>query len=299
MYLTKMLPEIKFIKKNKHCIEFETKNVHVSFLNAIRRIVLTEIPSLAFDKILFEKYSCGMNEDMLAHRISLVPICFSNINLKHPGQCTCVNLGCNKCEIEFDLEVKNQENCIQNVHCSDLVSSSDSVKILSYPDNNNGILLCQLHPKEVIKLKAKAVLGYGKDHEKWSHVTVCYFKKTTYGFLFHLECNENISAIYILKQAFKIFDNKLNSVKSNIKFYRKSENKYCFPYCDTIMNPILQDVLSNYDVDLCYYKRGHFLEKKKSDFYIQSPYEAEPILKETINILLSHLHLVENQLIHY
>lgn len=292
-----MIPEIKFIQKKKDYIEFETKNVHVSFLNAIRRIALTEIPSLAFDKILFEKYSCGMNEDMLAHRIAMIPICFSNINLKHPKQCSCVNIGCDKCEIEFDLEVKNQDNSIQNVHCSDFVSSSDSVQILSYSDNNNGILLCQLHPKEEIKLKAKAILGYGKDHEKWSHVTVCYFKKTTNGFSFHLECNENISAIHVLKKAFKIFGEKLNSLKKNIQFYRKAGNKYSFPYCDTIMNPILQDVLSNYDVDLCYYKRGHFLEKKQSDFYIQTNHEAEAILKETINILLSQLHLLENQLI--
>jgi DNA-directed RNA polymerase alpha subunit len=292
-----MLPLLKIIKNEPQYVEFETENIDSSFLNAIRRICLSEIQGLAFHKILFEEYSCEMNEDMLSHRISMLPLCCKKKFLITPEECDC-KTGCSKCEVEFTLDVKNNEKNILNVYSGDFRTSCDEVNLLRFPDNVNGILLCKLYPNEKIKLKTKAILGYGKDNEKWSATTVCYFQKKNdeKKYRFHLECNENQKALNILKESFKIFSYKLTTLKNKLKYFQQGCNKYIFPYCDTIMNPLLHEILCNFDPDVCYYKRGHFLEKKESQFLIETEdvEKSYSIIKETVNIMLSRLHLMED-----
>lgn len=302
-----MLPELHFVKNENNCLEIIFKNTHHSFLNAIRRIVLTEIPTLAFDQILFEKNSSNMNEDMLGHRISLLPIQTSREiveRFEYKSSCPC-KIGCEKCEICFSLDVCNTDtNEVKHVYCKDLRTTDErqGVSLLKYNRNNNGILLCTLLPSQRIQLTTKAVKGNAKQHQKWSPVNVCHFQaldKQTYSF--YLECNHNVDTFDILKEAFAILEKKFNDMKKKLKLYKQTENKYIFPYCDTIMQPFVHDILENFDIDLCYYKRGHFLQRKPtSDFSIDTgksykKEDIEMILKNSLNIMISNLNLLENQ----
>ena len=68
----------------KDTLKFQLVNTHVTYANTLRRIILTEVPSVAFraeiqksgstSDIKIEKNTTAMSNEMLAHRIGLVPI---------------------------------------------------------------------------------------------------------------------------------------------------------------------------------------------------------------------------------
>ena len=61
--------------------KFQLHNSHPSMANAIRRTLLSSIPTLGFDtsQITFIENSCNFHNEMIALRISLVPVILQNV----------------------------------------------------------------------------------------------------------------------------------------------------------------------------------------------------------------------------
>ena len=94
-----MIPKIVLIKDENNEMTLRIKNCRVSVMNSLRRVLLSEIPMLAFDQICIERNTGIMNEDMLAHRISMIPLCCPQIDyMNFQEDCACVS-GCKRCEI--------------------------------------------------------------------------------------------------------------------------------------------------------------------------------------------------------
>ena len=62
----------------KHCtdeeIEFDLIGVDASLANAYRRIMIAEVPSMAFEKVYMMNNTSIMPDEVLAHRLGLIPI---------------------------------------------------------------------------------------------------------------------------------------------------------------------------------------------------------------------------------
>lgn len=82
-----MVPTIENVTIDKYNrrMEFDINNIDVAFLNAIRRVILSEIPNIAvyFDSsdiqnsgIIFHKNTSVLHNEFTGHRISLLPLCF-------------------------------------------------------------------------------------------------------------------------------------------------------------------------------------------------------------------------------
>ncbi|ETO24858.1 hypothetical protein RFI_12296, partial [Reticulomyxa filosa] len=52
----------------------DVSGIDASFANALRRIMLSEIPTIAFDEVTFLQNSSVIHDEILAHRIGLIPI---------------------------------------------------------------------------------------------------------------------------------------------------------------------------------------------------------------------------------
>lgn len=61
-------------KPDENTLVFEIINVDVSFANALRRILLSEIPTMAFEKIYLYQNTGIIHDEILSHRIGLIPI---------------------------------------------------------------------------------------------------------------------------------------------------------------------------------------------------------------------------------
>ena len=60
--------------KDKNKMTFLIKNSSPGYSNALRRIMLTEVPVLAVETVEFRKNSSALYDEMLAHRLGLMPL---------------------------------------------------------------------------------------------------------------------------------------------------------------------------------------------------------------------------------
>jgi len=172
-------PEVEILELRDDSIMFLLTNTDASVANALRRVIIAEVPTLAIEHVEIEQNSSVLHDEFLAHRLGLVPLTSSSVGeFKLNRDCTC-NHYCNSCSVEFSLKVLCREE-IALVTSADLKSSNPSVvpvdqaatsAVAMSSDEmmrNSGILLAKIRKGQGISLNAVAYVGVGKDHAKWS-----------------------------------------------------------------------------------------------------------------------------------
>src|SRR5688500_6963857 len=62
------------------------EGVHPYFVNALRRVLLAEVPKLAIDTVTFYDNTSALFDEILAHRIGLMPVQTDPSTLNMKGQ---------------------------------------------------------------------------------------------------------------------------------------------------------------------------------------------------------------------
>src|SRR5947207_15222679 len=96
--------DIKLLTKEQDTIRFVLSDVSPAFANALRRIILAEVPVMAIDDVMILDNSSVMYDEILAHRLGLIPVTMdSTYNMSEDCTCTC-KLGCEKCRTSLSLD---------------------------------------------------------------------------------------------------------------------------------------------------------------------------------------------------
>ncbi|KAL0234289.1 hypothetical protein PCE1_001326 [Barthelona sp. PCE] len=69
------------ISEDKTTMTFDCKNLPVEFANAFRRIMIAEVPTMAIDRVLVAQNTSVMQDEVLAHRLGLIPIILHDYDL--------------------------------------------------------------------------------------------------------------------------------------------------------------------------------------------------------------------------
>jgi DNA-directed RNA polymerase subunit L/DNA-directed RNA polymerase alpha subunit len=180
-----------FTYANKTTLKFQLVNTHVSYANTLRRIILTEVPSVGFraeilkdgstSDIKITKNTTAMSNEMLAHRISLVPV-HADPKAWNPDA------------YEFELNVDNTSDKSLDVKVSDIdvyqVKDGERTRVPNtqffHPDSitKDTCLLAVLKPAtnasspESVAFTAKATVGIGREHIRFSPVCQCSYSYT-------------------------------------------------------------------------------------------------------------------------
>ncbi len=172
--------EVRLVEKSDTFMRLVVQGVDVSFLNTLRRIMLAEVPSMAIDDVVIIENSSVLHDEILAHRLGLLPLKTDLDSYNLPEECVCKSeFGCNLCRTTLTLEVEATEG-IRTVYSGDLKPADPDTAPVSHT-----IPLVKLAPGQEIKLEAYAQLGKGKDHAKWQPVSVC-----TYSYLPRIRIDE-------------------------------------------------------------------------------------------------------------
>ena len=161
-------------------IRFMLQGCDVAFANALRRAMIAEVPCMTIDDIFIFDNSSVMPDEVLAHRVGLVPLMTDLDSYVLPERCNCgSDLGCSLCRVVLTLDVE-AEGETRTVYSSDLVSEDPGV-VPTSPD----VPLVKLAPGQMVKFEAYARLGVGKMHAKWQPIATCVYQH-----LANIEINE-------------------------------------------------------------------------------------------------------------
>ena len=133
--------ELKFTVNNKDTIK-------LSFVNALRRIILSEIPVYVLDNIDFIENNSSLNNEFLKRRLSLLPVLFKE-NDEYD-------------DLTLELNYNNSEEYIKTIYMHDFTVVNSNLKIneiIRFPK----ILFTKLKEGNKIHFKGKMVLGTAKN----------------------------------------------------------------------------------------------------------------------------------------
>lgn len=211
-------------------LRFTLKKSSISMANTLRRIMISEIPTLSIDKVYFEKNDSNMPDEVVAHRLGLIPLCFNPRIVKHSLDCDC-ELECQNCTVRYTCNVTCHEN-EYDVTSHDLLLDHNwnqysgidqSPVVFNILGNNYPISILKLYKGESLMLKADAKIGIGRDHAKWSPVSVAtyHFSSENDGIHFYVESNGSYHPIDILKISLDVLYKKLCNIRSNTHVIRQ------------------------------------------------------------------------------
>ena len=160
--------EIRVLENNKDQgkLSFILKDSNPVFANTLRRLMIDEVPTMAIEEVKFSKNNSILYDEMIAHRLGLVPLKTDLKSYNLPDKCKCEGKGCNRCQLKMVLKTANKAGI---VYASEVKSKDPAVKPF-YGD----IPIVKLLKGQALELEATAVLGKGKNHVKWSPCHVYY-----------------------------------------------------------------------------------------------------------------------------
>lgn len=159
------------VEKSNERIVVRFSNIPRQYVNSLRRLAISEVPTLAIDDVVVLENSSVMHDEAVAHRLGLVPLRTDPGRFVMPPECDCKStLGCSKCRVLLVLDAEANEKTMV-VTSGELVSEDEMVKPVS-----KDIPIIVLAPNQKLKFEAYARLGIGKDHAKWQPTSAAVVK---------------------------------------------------------------------------------------------------------------------------
>lgn len=174
-------------------MEFDLIWIHPFIINAFRRIMLSEVPSMAIEKVHIYNNTSIIQDEVLAHRLGLIPL-KADPRLFDYKQINDAE-GTEQDTLEFELKVKctrnkddnKESSCADDMYKNNNVyskhikwipigSQGETLKSIDVGPVHEDILIAKMRPGHELDLKLIAVKGIGKDHAKFSPVATAFYR---------------------------------------------------------------------------------------------------------------------------
>lgn len=157
--------KVQVLEKNDSEMKFVVEESVPQFANALRRIMMNEVPTLAIETVEFTANDSALFDEVVAHRLGLIPLTFDKKAMNMSNECKCEGKGCSLCQITLVIDKKGP--C--TVYAKDMKSTDKTVRAV-FPDTP----IVKLLEGQKIKFEASAQLGLGKTHAKWKAANASY-----------------------------------------------------------------------------------------------------------------------------
>ncbi|MCU0852069.1 MAG: DNA-directed RNA polymerase subunit D [Thermoplasmata archaeon] len=163
--------KIDILEMTQTRAQFVITDTNPAFANALRRTIVSDIPKMAIDNVefhlgpimdekgtAFESVS-PLFDEVVAHRLSLVPVPTDLDAFNFRAKCSCNGEGCPSCTVMYSLNKKGP--C--TVYSGDLEPIGDAKLRIK----DDLIPIVKLAEDQALLVYATAELGTGKQHAKW------------------------------------------------------------------------------------------------------------------------------------
>ncbi|RHY34150.1 hypothetical protein DYB32_002476, partial [Aphanomyces invadans] len=179
-------PKIDLQEIRDDFIKFELSETDTSVANALRRVMIAEVPTLAIDLVSIEINTSVITDEFLAHRLGMIPLRLEGgleafkKRFVYSADCDC-DEHCPNCSVEFELDVR-AESGTQTVTSDSLRSLDPYIKPVHFSSeeeaNNTqdtGVIIAKLGPGQRLKLNAiaKLVRGYNERSISPCNLFIC------------------------------------------------------------------------------------------------------------------------------
>uniref|UniRef100_A0A915EE81 DNA-directed RNA polymerase II subunit RPB3 n=1 Tax=Ditylenchus dipsaci TaxID=166011 RepID=A0A915EE81_9BILA len=156
-------PQVSIIHLDDELVRFRLESTDLSVANALRRVFIAEVPTMAIDWVQIDSNTSVLHDEFIAHRMGFIPLTSNGVvdKLLYSRDCSCSDF-CTNCSVEFQLNVRCEDDATRAVTSDDLQSSNPEV-----------VPACGAHlparqigargPYEMLRQKR-----FGKEHAKWN-----------------------------------------------------------------------------------------------------------------------------------
>lgn len=206
-------PSIQITNLEEDQIDFVLSETDVSVANALRRVMIAEVTTLAIDQVFVHENTSVLLDEFIAHRIGLIPLRYTpraadgyqddyqqgplvyrqgslQRRFMEHRDCNCQG-HCSKCSVTFELMADYDElqtdpdsDAPITVSSRQLESKDHDVAPAHFSNereressHDDGIAILRLAKGQRIHITAVAFLGIAKQHAKWSPCSACAYRQ--------------------------------------------------------------------------------------------------------------------------
>ncbi|KAL9936070.1 hypothetical protein V8E36_004912 [Tilletia maclaganii] len=288
---------VRITRLSESRIEFDLVGVDASISNALRRVLLSEVPTIAVEHVYVFQNLSIVQDEVLAHRLGLVPLKIPPHILQFKGdedegndtntvvfyletECT-RNPAAKKGETDPEKLYINSNVTSGQLQWSPRGGQEEDFQGRQLQPVNPDILLAKLRPGQSINLELHCEKGIGKDHAKFS--PVC---PASYRLLPRITILEPGIPPHLVRKFQSCFPKGVIGVRENAET-GEEEAYVADPRKDTVSREVLRHKEFEGLVKLDRV-RDHFL------FEIESSgvYEPEVLLPTAIDVMLEKIRTV-------
>ena len=191
--------DISIKKLTKEECVFDLIGAEPPLANALRRIMIAEIPTMAIEKVTIWQNTSIIPDENLAHRMGLVPLAVDAREFEYPTSATSHNIEdydettalkfklhkvCTKKDPNAPMilnETHDDEKLYNNanVYSGDLEwepMGGQASRLGNVKPLHDDILIAKLRPGQEIEMEFICTKGIGKTHAKWSPVCTAFYR---------------------------------------------------------------------------------------------------------------------------
>jgi DNA-directed RNA polymerase subunit D len=157
--------DIKLLHKQENKTIFLIKKTEPAFVNTLRRIMTCEVPVMAIKKVNFTKNTSPLYDEIIAHRLGMIPLLTDLDSYILAEKCSCSGAGCAKCQLNVVFKAEGPIT----VYDSDLKFQDPKIKPVY-----GKMPIIKLLKGQELEFEATAGLGKSEDHAKFSTGLIHY-----------------------------------------------------------------------------------------------------------------------------
>jgi DNA-directed RNA polymerase I and III subunit RPAC1 len=185
--------KITIQEKSAEKLVFDMVGASAPIANALRRILISDVPTMAIEKIIMFQNTSLIHDEVLAHRIGLIPIAADPHMFKYLSESNgepneenttvfTLEILCTKNPRALPSAPPSVQFNNGTVYSSALKwvpqgSQAETFKDAPIRPVHDDIILAKLRPGQSIEAELHVIKGVGRDHAKWSPAATAFYRQ--------------------------------------------------------------------------------------------------------------------------